>query len=107
METKVPQSVGPQLSFLEAESPATTGIAAAVIARQPNAHSHMSVITVGVVELTDDQTIGSQCLNQDLSGGQKLGGILWDPAAAVRSRTVCWTPASAFDKVELSLRYHS
>ena len=54
METKPAQSIMPELPFLEAESPATTGIKAPVIAQHLNAHTHMSVIAVGVEELTDN-----------------------------------------------------
>ena len=80
METKAPQSVMPELPFLEAESPATTGIEAPVIAQHLNAHTHMSAIAVGVVELTDDQTIQSRSLNQELSRGQKFRRhFVWDP----------------------------
>ena len=59
METKPAESVMPELPFLEAESPATTGIEAPVIAQHLNAHTHMSAIAVGAEELTDDQTIQS------------------------------------------------
>ena len=110
MESKAPQSVVQDLPFLEAESLATTGIEAPVITQHLNAHSHMSAITVGVGELTDDQSIQSQSLNQELSRGQKFRRhFVWDLAAAVRSRTVHWTelaeplpspPASEFDNVE-------
>ena len=49
----------------------------------------MSVIAVGVEELTDNQSIHSQSLNQDLSRGQKFRRhFVWDPVAAVKSRIV-------------------
>ena len=77
----------------------------------------MSVITVGVKELTDDQTIQSQSLNQALSKGQRFRRhFVWDPAAAVRSRTVCWIeftellpapPASEFDNLEALETIHN
>ena len=89
MESKAPQSVVQDLPFLEAESPATTGIEAPVVAQHLNAHTHMSAIAVGVGELIDDRSIQSQSLNQELSRGQKFRRhFVWDPAAAVRSRTV-------------------
>jgi hypothetical protein len=109
-ETKGPPSVEQDLPFLEAESPATTGIEAPVVTQHLKAHTRMSVITVGAEELTDDQTIQSQSLNQGLSRGQKFRRhFVWDPAAAVRSRTVRWTelagplpspPPSEFNNVE-------
>ena len=110
METKPAQSVVPELPFLEAESPATTGIEAPVVAQHLNAHTHLSAIAVGAEELTDVQTIQSRSLNEELSRGQKFRRhFVWDPAAAVKSRTVRWTefaeplpapPASDFDNVE-------
>ena len=110
MESKAPQSVMQDLSFLEAESPATTGIEAPVITQHLNVHTRMSVITVGVGEPTDDWSIQNQSLNQVLSRGQKFKRhFVWDPAAAVRSRTVRWTElaeplpsplASEFDNIE-------
>ena len=57
METKAARSVVQELPFLEAESPATTGIEAPVVTQHLNAHTHMSAIAVGAEELTDDQTI--------------------------------------------------
>ena len=42
-----------ELPFLEAESPATTGIEAPVATQHLTAHSHMSVIVLGVEELTN------------------------------------------------------
>ena len=57
MESKAPQSVVQDLPFLEAESPATTGIEAPVVAQHLNAHTRMSAIAVGVGELTDDRSI--------------------------------------------------
>jgi hypothetical protein len=109
-ETKGPPSVEQDLPFLEAESPATTGIEAPIVTQHLKAHTRMSVITVGAEELTDDQTIQSQSLNQGLSRGQKFRRhFVWDPAAAVRSRTVRWTelagplpspPPSEFNNVE-------
>ena len=80
------------LPILEEETPAITAIKAPVIAQHLNANTSMSVIAVGVEELTDNQTIHSWSLNQDLSRGQKFRRhFVWDPAAAVRSRTVRWT----------------
>jgi hypothetical protein len=58
-----------ELPFLEGESLFTTGMKAPVIAKHLNAHTHMSVITVSVEELTGDQTIQSHSLNQGLSRG--------------------------------------
>ena len=116
-ESKAPQSVMQDLPFLEAESPATTGIEAPVIVQHLNAHTRISVITVGVGELTDDQNIQSKSLNQELSRGQNFRRhFVWDPAAAVRSRTVHWTElaeplpspsASEFDNVEALHTIHS
>ena len=80
------------LPILEGETLAITGIEALVVTQYLNVNTSMSVIIVGVEELTDDQTIHSQSLNQDLSREQKFRRhFVWDPAAAVRSRTVCWT----------------
>ena len=47
------------LPILEGETPAITGIEAPVVAQHLNANTFMSVITVGVEELTDNQTIHS------------------------------------------------
>jgi hypothetical protein len=79
-------------------------------AQHLNANTCMSVIAVGVEELTDDQTIQSRSLNQGLSRGQKFRRhFVWDPAAVVRSPTVHWTelaellpspPPSEFNNVE-------
>ena len=70
----------------------------------------MSAITVSVEELTDDQSIHSQSLNQDLSRGQKFRRhFVGDPAATVRSRIVHWIeyaeplllpPASEYNNLE-------
>ena len=47
------------LPMLEGETPAIIGIEAPVTAQHLNANTSMSVIAVGVEELTDDQTIHS------------------------------------------------
>ena len=70
----------------------------------------MSAIALGVEELTDGPSVQSQSLNQELSRGQRFRRhFVWDPATAVRSRTVCWAkfaeplpspPASKFDNLE-------
>ena len=98
------------LPILEEETPAITGIEAPVVTQHLNANTSMSAIAVGVKELIDDQTIYSQSLNQDLSRGPKFRRhFVWDPAAAVRSRTVRWTeyaeplpfpPASEYSNLE-------
>ena len=78
------------LPILKGETPAITGIEAPVVTQHLNANTSMSVITVGVEELTDNQNIHSQSLNQDLSKGPKFRRhFVWDPATAVRSRTIC------------------
>ena len=78
------------LPILEGETPAITGIEVPVVAQHLNANTSMSVIAMGVEELTDNQTIHSQSLNQDLSRGPKFRRhFVWDPAVTVRSRTVC------------------
>ena len=98
------------LPILEGETPAITGIEVPVVAQHLNANTSMSVLTVGVEELIDNQTIHRQSLNQDLSRGQTFRRyFVWDPAAAVKSRTVCWTeyaeplpspPASKYSNLE-------
>ena len=105
------------LLILEGETPAMTGIEAPVVAQHLNANTSMSAIAVGVEELTADQTIHSQSLNQDLSRGQKFRRyFVWDPAAAVRSRIVHWTeyaeplpfpPASKYSNLEALDTIHS
>ena len=105
--------------MLEGETIAITGIEVPVIAQHLNANTFMSTIAVNVEELTDDQTIHSQSLNQDLSRGPKFRRhFVWDPAAAVRSRTVRWTeyaepltspPASKYNNLEAlnTIHFHS
>ena len=98
------------LPVLEGETPVITGIEAPVVTQHLNANISMSAITVSVEELTDDQSIHSQSLNQDLSRGQKFRRhFVWDPAVTVRSRTVHWTeyaeplllpPASEYNNLE-------
>ena len=102
---------------MEEETPAITEIEAPVVTQHLNANTSMSAITVGVEELIDDQSIHSQSLNQDLSRGQKFRRyFVWDLAAAVGSRTVCWTeyaeplqspPASKYNNLEALNTIHS
>jgi hypothetical protein len=49
--------------FLEAESPATTGIEALGVTQHLNTHTRISVIVASVWELRDDQSTQSQSLN--------------------------------------------
>ena len=71
----------------------------------------------GCGEAHNNQSIQSQSLNQELSRGQKFRRhFVWDPAAVVRSRIMCWTelaeslpspPASEFDNVKALDIIHS
>ena len=92
MEAKGVQGKVPGLPMQEGKSPATTGIEAPATSSHRNAPTSMSATAVGVGEPTDIRSVQSQSLNQELSRGQKFRRhFVWDPAAAVRSRTVCWT----------------
>ena len=107
------------LSLLEGESPATTGIKAPVTSKHLNANTLMSAIALGAEELTDGPSVQSGSLNQELSRGQRFREhFVWDPAAAVRSMTICWTkfpeplpslPAFEFDNLEIlaTIQSHS
>ena len=115
MEAKGVQGEVPGLPMREWESPAATGIEAPATSSHQNVPTSMSATAVGVGEPTDIRGVQSRSLNQELSRGQKFRRhFVWDPAAAVRSKTVCWTetadplpspPDAEFDNLEaLSFR---
>ena len=112
MEAKGVQGEVPGLPMQEGESPATTGIEAPATSSHQNVPTSMSATTVGVGEPTDIRGVQSRSLNQELSRGQKFRRhFVWDPAAAVRSRTVTAEllpsppPVVEFDNLEaLSFR---